>query len=100
MPRKPAPAKLTRTTATKATRKQKPESLPAKSQRSAADKEPATPNAVFVDGDEWQGVYVDGVLVEENHQLRTRDVLKHFGLADAVVDMDEDWVDMRGSLPE
>jgi hypothetical protein len=38
------------------------------------------PDVVIVDGDEWQGLYVDGVLKCEDHRLRVDEVLDALGI--------------------
>lgn len=57
------------------------------------------PRIVFVDGDDWEGLYLDDRLVEEHHHVRTEDVLRHLGFEYEVIYPDQDWLEERGSLP-
>ena len=54
----------------------------------------------LVRGDDWEGLYLDGKLVEEGHHLRLTDVLKHFGIECEEVWPDDSWLEERGRLPE
>jgi hypothetical protein len=38
---------------------------------------PSAPKVVFVDGDDWEGLYINGTLVEEGHHVRLEDVMRH-----------------------
>jgi len=57
------------------------------------------PQVAFVDGDDWEGLYINGKLVEEHHHVRTEDVLRHLGIKCEVIYPDQDWLEERGSLP-
>lgn len=57
-------------------------------------------------GDDWQGIYVDGSLLDEGHSLELVPMLKlALGVFNAVPDdvssrwVDLDWLDNQGSLP-
>jgi len=60
----------------------------------------------LVQGDEWQGLYLDGKLVLENHSLSARHVLEKLrDHSDDIQELsclivDEEWLDGQGSLPE
>ena len=41
-------------------------------------KKKAKPEAVLVTADDWEGLYIDGKLVEEDHRLHLRDVMSYF----------------------
>lgn len=54
----------------------------------------------FVDSDDWEGLYINGELVLENHSLRIYDVLKALGIKYEVINADDDWLASCGNLPE
>lgn len=60
---------------------------------------------VFADGDDWQGLYIDGVLRIENHRLDVVDLLhvvKLYVKGPFDVECKEvccDWIEDRGSFP-
>ena len=54
----------------------------------------------IVTGDDWQGIYIDGVLKDESHGLRPCDVLDAVGITYREIAADLDWLADEGSLPE
>lgn len=54
----------------------------------------------LVDGDDWKGLYIDGKLVMENHQLSVYDILDAISIKYKYVPVDEDWLMARGHLPD
>lgn len=53
---------------------------------------------LVTNGDDWEGLYVDGVMVEQGHRV-SRD--SFMGLASyKTVDVDQDWADSVGHYPE
>jgi hypothetical protein len=52
------------------------------------------------DGGDWEGLYIDGKLVMENHRLEIHDVLKAVGFKYKHVVADDEWLARHGSLPE
>lgn len=58
------------------------------------------PKITFVDGDDWEGMYIDGKLIIENHVLSVPEVLEKSGLEYDEVFADQDWLAEHGSLPE
>lgn len=58
------------------------------------------PAIVFVSGDDWEGMYLDGELVDEGHSLNVFKVLEKLGLAHEIRDLDSEWIEERGSLPD
>ena len=54
----------------------------------------------LVRGDDWEGLYLDGKLVEEGHHFRLTDVLARFGIECDEVWPDDSWLEERGSLPK
>jgi hypothetical protein len=54
----------------------------------------------FVDGCDWEGIYVDGKLVFENHSITAHEALEHAGVKYKFVEADGDWLAERGHLPE
>ena len=63
--------------------------------------------AVIAQGDDWEGLYIDGALVDEGHSLGVRNTLRFLlsaepSISDAdlsVREVDLDWIADRGSLP-
>lgn len=54
---------------------------------------------VFIVGDDWEGMYQDGVLVQEGHRLRISDVLRQLNVPYLRFSADQEWLESRGSLP-
>jgi hypothetical protein len=54
----------------------------------------------IVTGDDWQGIYVDGILRDESRGLRPIDVLDALGIGYQEVDADLDWLADEGGLPK
>lgn len=57
-------------------------------------------NIAFVDGDDWQGLYLDGKLVLENHSLYSIEVLEALKIKFKYIEADGDWMMENGHLPE
>lgn len=55
---------------------------------------------VFVEGDEWEGLYIDNKLATEDHSLSVFEVLDLIGVNYKVVYPDDDWLYKVGKLPE
>jgi len=55
---------------------------------------------VYVSGDDWVGLYVDGVLFAEGHSLHPRDVAAACGVELEQLSCDCDWLYEAGSLPD
>lgn len=49
--------------------------------------------------DNWEGLYVDGVLKAEGHSISVRDVAQALGVALEVLVADERWLEEQGRLP-
>jgi hypothetical protein len=58
------------------------------------------PSITFVDGDDWEGLYLDGKLVDEGHHVRLGDIFRHLGIAFNVIYPDMEWLGERGNLPQ
>jgi len=58
------------------------------------------PFVTFVEADDWQGLYLDGKLVEEDHCVRVDDVLRRLGITCEQIYADDQWLARRGSLPK
>lgn len=59
---------------------------------------------VLVGGDDWEGLYIDGVLYRQNHSLYPRDILEALEEADvdlmiSFVKAKERWLEKVGRLP-
>lgn len=55
---------------------------------------------VFVHGDDWDGLYIDGVCVWQNHELEPETVLDQLGIRYESKSVDYDWLVERQRLPE
>lgn len=57
--------------------------------------------ATIIDnGDDWVGIYIDGKLVTQGHQINPRELLKQLGYFVESLEPDYDWLDGEGYLPE
>ncbi len=62
----------------------------------------AQPRFTLVDGDDWVGLYKDGVLLEEGHRILLRDLAKYAGIDFERVELSSDnmeWLGERGGFP-
>jgi len=59
-----------------------------------------TPKIALVDGDDWQGLYVDGKLLQQGHVISSDDILKATGIDYDYIFADIDWLGERGDLPD
>lgn len=50
-------------------------------------------------GGDWEGLYIDGKLVIENHSLQWWQVLYALKIEYDSFDADEEWLQEKGSLP-
>ena len=58
------------------------------------------PTFTLVRGDNWEGLYKNGILIEQYHRLDTVEVLDAMGICNfEVVYPDMNWLDKRGRLP-
>lgn len=55
---------------------------------------------VIVSGSDWQGLYLNGHLAQEDHKLSVEDVLEALGIEYQVQYPNEIWLEDSGSLPE
>lgn len=62
-------------------------------------------NYVFVDADTWCGLYLNEILIAQDHSLKIRDIfdiiIKNGGTITSYQNkrVDYDWMDERGDLP-
>lgn len=54
----------------------------------------------FVDCDDWEGLYINGRLIEQSHHIRLDEVLAHLGIKCVCYYPDDAWLEERGDLPE
>jgi hypothetical protein len=54
----------------------------------------------IVDGDDWEGLYVDGRLVTEGHRVSVTEALNAVGVSCEVVYADDHWLEEVGRLPD
>ena len=52
-----------------------------------------SPKVVFVDGDDWEGLYINGVLVDEGHRVRLEDVMCRLGIHYNAMMADQEWLE-------
>ena len=50
--------------------------------------------------DDWEGLYIDGKLVDEDHQLQLKNILKILGHDVEVKKCNSNWICDQGSLPD
>ena len=50
--------------------------------------------------DDWEGLYINGKLVLEGHQIRKDEMFVILGIDYAEVEADVSWLASRGSLPK
>ena len=51
-------------------------------------------------GGDWEGLYVNGKLIMENHRLELDDVLDAIGVNYQSITADDDWMAEVGTLPD
>lgn len=56
--------------------------------------------ATYIVGDDWEGIYIDGKLIEEGHNISPKNLLKKLGYVVETFEPDYDWLDGEGYLPE
>lgn len=57
------------------------------------------PHVVFVTADDWEGLYIDGQLVTEGHEVRRSELLRILGIPHKELNADADWLAERGCFP-
>lgn len=50
--------------------------------------------------DDWEGVYLDGKIVDQGHRIDWREVLKSLGHIVKYEEADSAWLSERGCLPK
>lgn len=53
----------------------------------------------IVISNDWEGLYINGELIQESHQIRARDVLDALKIKHDRIICDEQWLEDRGCLP-
>jgi hypothetical protein len=46
--------------------------------------------------DDWEGLYVNGVLSKEGHKIRLNDVLEKLGVTAQYIEFDNSWIEQQG----
>jgi hypothetical protein len=58
----------------------------------------------FVDGDDWEALYIDGECVTQGHRIEARELAeilsKRFGFEWDSGEADQEWLEDRGSFPK
>ena len=49
--------------------------------------------------DDWEGIYIDGVLAYENHSISLSDIQSFVDLGIDSIPVDTNWLEERGNLP-
>jgi hypothetical protein len=59
-------------------------------------------SVVFVgcDGEDWEGLYIDGKLYVEGHSISVKDLLDSLDIPYSNVECDDAWLDKKGCLPK
>jgi hypothetical protein len=57
-------------------------------------------DVTYVYSDDWEGLYVDGFLAAEDHNLSMEQVLSALGLEYLVIEADVEWMEEEGTLPD
>jgi hypothetical protein len=68
--------------------------------KKAEENKPTTREVVIVNGDDWKGVYIDGKLRYEGHNIRPEELLKLLGINCRDFECDLNWLEDLGNLPE
>ena len=55
---------------------------------------------VHVQGDDWEGCYVDGKLFSEGHHINWLYVLRQLGHDTSQIEANYEWLNEIGNLPE
>jgi len=58
------------------------------------------PKVVIVEGDDWKGLYVDGKLEYEDHNITPKKVLDVLGIELGIMECDLNWLFERGDMPK
>jgi len=59
------------------------------------------PNVTLVTNyEDWEGLYIDGVLKTEGHSIALREAFEACGILLFVKEADHEWLDEQGSLPD
>jgi hypothetical protein len=53
----------------------------------------------LVMGDDWDGLYIDDVLVYENHSIPNMTLIEELGISYHVIYPDQEWLEENGRLP-
>ena len=57
------------------------------------------PNVAIVEADDWAGLYLDGKLIEQGHDIRIDDLLRHLGIKAEILWANDEWLNKLGGLP-
>ncbi len=75
--------------------------MPAKKKPAGKPSPKAREVVVVSNHDDWEGIYVDGVLRAENHSLTVREILQILGVKTDFREVSPEWLGGEvGSLPE
>ena len=57
------------------------------------------PFVTLVKADDWAGLYLDGKLIEQGHDIRIDDLLRHLGIKAEILWANDEWLNKLGGLP-
>lgn len=61
----------------------------------------AAKKIVFITADDWEGLYIDGTLVAEGHNIPRHELMRALGFEDyKSLSADYEWLSERGTLPK
>ena len=54
---------------------------------------------IVSNNDDWDGMYLDGLIIDQGHQLDWEHILSKLGFSLESKEADYDWLSERGNLP-
>ena len=54
----------------------------------------------LVRGQDWEGLYADGTLLDEGHEITVKQLCDAMGIECEVVTPNQEWLEDLGSLPD
>ena len=57
-------------------------------------------DVMYVRGDDWEAVYIDGVLADQGHSIDWMSVIAELGCNTYVQEVSYEWLVERGDFPE
>lgn len=57
-------------------------------------------DVMYARGDDWEAVYIDGVLASQGHSINWMHVIEELGCNAYTQEVDYEWLDEQGEFPE